>query len=420
MFDDWTVVCRWGRQGEDGQSKSFPHSSKWQAEDFIAKKVSEKLNKGGGKASYIEFQDAANGKVAPSAPSVAVPQLKLAEVARSQIAPQDPLVAQLITRLANENKHNILGNTTLTYNDTGQYKGLFSTPQGIVTPHNITRARSYLSDIGDALGGSQSVSTYEMERWVEDYMMLVPVDIGRERLTVSRVFPNLNAVRRQNDVLDSLEASLQLLSQGALQEALGEEAQITAEVPRVFDLTLNLVSASVTAQVEKMFRESLNRGHESSSLQVSRVLEVSIARVKTEWEKKGIPIGNVRRLWHGTRVANVLSILKSGLVIPPSSSSHCTGRMFGDGIYASDQSTKSLNYSYGYWDGGRRDKNCMMFVVDMAMGKEYIPSSYGGSFPKPGYDSTFAKGGKSGVSNNEFVVYRTNQVNILYLVEFSS
>ena len=140
---------------------------------------------------------------------------------------------------------------------------------------------------------------------------------------------------------------------------------------------------------------------------------------KAAFEADGAKLPNIQMLWHGTRVFNVLSILKSGLFCPPKSGSfHVTGRMFGDGIYGSDQSTKALNYARGYWDGGARDKNCFMFLVDFAMGKHYTPRNSYESLPKPGYDSTFAEAGKSGVMNNEMIVYRNSQVNIRYLIEF--
>lgn len=92
--------------------------------------------------------------------------------------------------------------------------------------------------------------------------------------------------------------------------------------------------------------------------------------------------------------------------------------MFGNGVYFSDQSTKSLNYASGYWDGKAKDNNCFMFLSDVAMGKEFTPSSSSHNLPKPGYDSTYAVGGKSGVMNNEMIVYSLNQINLTYLVEF--
>jgi len=116
----------------------------------------------------------------------------------------------------------------------------------------------------------------------------------------------------------------------------------------------------------------------------------------------------------------VLSILKQGLVVPPSNASHCCGRMFGDGVYFSDQSTKSLNYSYGYWDSGQRDQNCYMFLADVAMGNSYIPQGHSSRTLPSKFNSIFAKGGVSGVTNNEMIVPSTNQCNLKFLVNFSS
>jgi poly [ADP-ribose] polymerase len=95
--------------------------------------------------------------------------------------------------------------------------------------------------------------------------------------------------------------------------------------------------------------------------------------------------------------------------------------MFGNGTYFSDQSTKSLNYAYGYWGNGSRDEMCYMFLCDVAMGKSYTPLlwSAGLNLPKAGTDSTFARAGVSGVVNNEMIVYRTCQVNPTFLVEFT-
>ncbi|MGG2383099.1 hypothetical protein, partial [Salmonella enterica] len=82
------------------------------------------------------------------------------------------------------------------------------------------------------------------------------------------------------------------------------------------------------------------------------------------WNANGKKVGNIKELWHGTRVGNVLSIMKGGFVIPPSNASHVTGRMFGNGVYFSDQSTKSLNYAYGCAPGqkGGIEKSTFMFL----------------------------------------------------------
>jgi poly [ADP-ribose] polymerase len=148
------------------------------------------------------------------------------------------------------------------------------------------------------------------------------------------------------------------------------------------------------------------------------VYTVEIAGMMRAWEDDGAKLDNQWELWHGTKTANLLSIIKSGFLLPGATPGAVTGAMFGRGIYASDQSTKSLNYASGYWSG-RRDANCFMFVIDMAMGKYFVPPHSMSNLPKPGFDSTFAKGRESGVMNNEMIVYRTSQVRPRFLVEFS-
>jgi poly [ADP-ribose] polymerase len=153
-------------------------------------------------------------------------------------------------------------------------------------------------------------------------------------------------------------------------------------------------------------------------LDVKTVYSVDINTVSQAFKNDGAKMDNIWELWHGSATSNLLSILKGGLVIPPASSSHCTGRMFGNGVYASNISTKALGYAYGYWNGNR-DSNCFMFLLDMAMGNYHVPARYGSHFPVHGSDSTFAKPGKSGIQNEEMIAYRTSQINLNYLVEFS-
>jgi poly [ADP-ribose] polymerase 2/3/4 len=124
-------------------------------------------------------------------------------------------------------------------------------------------------------------------------------------------------------------------------------------------------------------------------------------------------------LWHGTRSSNLLSILKNGLMIPKANAAHCTGRMFGDGIYTSLQSTKALNYATDFWNkSGSANQRTFMFLCEVALGKMYEPTSRAVSFPKTGTNSTWVDAGKCGVMNHECIVYDTAQINLKYLCEF--
>jgi poly [ADP-ribose] polymerase len=159
--------------------------------------------------------------------------------------------------------------------------------------------------------------------------------------------------------------------------------------------------------------------HTSNNLSVQTVYKIEIKNMKQAFDKYGSKLPDIRQLWHGTKASNLLSIMKQGLIIPSSGSGHVTGRMFDNGIYFSDISTKALNYATNFWNSGGSSDRTFMFLSDVAMGKTYIPKSWtDGPFPKKGYDSTFAKSGVSGVHNNEMIVYRLDQCDLVYLVEF--
>ena len=131
-------------------------------------------------------------------------------------------------------------------------------------------------------------------------------------------------------------------------------------------------------------------------------------------------MGSVKELFHGSQNCNILSILKNGLIVPSCNSSHVTGRMFGDGIYAAHNSTKALNYSIGFWSssGGNKFNNAFLFLTKFAMGRKHIvyDSCYG---PPSGYDSIHARKGR-GLWNDEYIVYKLFQSSLHYLCELEN
>lgn len=62
-----------------------------------------------------------------------------------------------------------------------------------------------------------------------------------------------------------------------------------------------------------------------------------------------------------------------------------------------------------------------MFLVDTILGNSLIsngPKQYNKTNILPNH-SVWAKGGYSGVINDEMIVYNTNQASLKYLIEFS-
>jgi poly [ADP-ribose] polymerase len=174
----------------------------------------------------------------------------------------------------------------------------------------------------------------------------------------------------------------------------------------------------IISWVRNLYQSTRKSMHRSNNLSIKTVYKIDIESMRKSFESYGKKLPDIRQLWHGTKASNLLSIMRQGLVIPPSSSGHCTGRMYGNGLYFSSISTKALNYATNYWGGGGSTDRTFMFLADVAMGKYHLAGGGWGSFPVRGTDSTWAKGGQSGVINDEMIVYKLSQANLIYLVEF--
>lgn len=395
LYEDGTVFTEWGRVGMATQSKTYPNGG----ERVLESKEREKVGKG-----YTHLKTVATN----TSTTVNHSTTQLEQLAKQQIqAGSSPVLTDLITRLVKANIHTITSSTTIKYNaDTG----LFSTPLGIVTSEGISEARALLDTISTHLAKKDDVLLDAVSR----YFRLIPQAIGM-RFDIDALFPDAKAIRKQADILDSLEASYSALQAGRV-----TASGAAPEQEKVFSVKLELADAAETARIAKKYKESRQDMHVCAHLKVKRVYRIEIESMSKAFASAKA-IGDVRELWHGTKKANVLSILKSGLQVSPPSTARIAGKLFGNGIYFASASTKSLNYAYGFWDG-TVDNNCFMFLAEVAMGKYYVAkdTERNGSFPKKGYDSTWAKAHISGVKNDELIVYRNEQCNLTHLVEFDA
>jgi poly [ADP-ribose] polymerase len=401
-----------GRVGGQGQVQPVKHfRDERSAVRELESKMRAKL-----KDEYKEFTGVQAGS--PKKQPHGRMALELAASQQIRTNTQD-VVSQLISRLVQANVHSILKSTTLSYNEA---TGVFQTPLGIVTIESINDARELLLRIGKHIQG-QDFSSPEVKGLVESYLMLIPQKVGR-KLDIRALLPNDEAIEKQAGILDDLETSIEQVAQ--LKVQVGQEDQVEPEVEKIFSCEIDLEDdPAVLAEIEKFYRSTEQRIHDSYGFRINRVFRVKIDEMHEAYENDGAKVGNVSLLWHGSRPGNLLSILKSGLMIPKSTAGHVCGRNFGDGVYFSDQSTKSLNYATGWWAGERSDK-CFMFLADVAMGKAYVAKSSAEKFPVHGYDSCFAKGGETRFSsdygrrlqNNEMIVYQTSKARIRYMVEF--
>eukprot|EP00111_Clytia_hemisphaerica_P013719 TCONS_00040355-protein len=84
---------------------------------------------------------------------------------------------------------------------------------------------------------------------------------------------------------------------------------------------------------------------------------------------------NKRLLFHGTKMAHIMSILKNGLQIAPEGSFR-SGSAYGKGIYFSYDFETSNNYAQG-------KQNKYMFLCEVSLGKSYDKGRHhrGESYP---------------------------------------
>lgn len=409
VFPDGSLKTEWGRIGSSHQEKTFQYGNVDSAKIQFEKKIKSKLKGKKNEPPYVEVDvvDVQDINVSTGQSNTSLNDVILRVMGNSNTTVED-----LLRYLIQENKHSILESTTLTYNDT---TGLFSTPVGIVSRNTVSQARTLLSTLLDYIK-NETVETPEHIANIEKYLMFIPQYVSNMR-NVGSLFSTEDQIKQQASVLDSLDSSLDVVEKAQSGDsATDNDADVEYDSGIQTEL-LPLDDQKEYDRVNKLFLSTVKSQHRSKDLKLQRIFRVSIDAMNTAFEAKK-HLGNIQQLWHGTRVGNVLSIMCKGYYIPPSSASYVTGRLFGNGCYFANSSTKSLNYAEGYWGGGSRSRSMYMFLNDVVLGKYYTPSGTYEHLPKSGYDSTWAIAGKSGVYNDEIIVYNTSQCRPILLCEF--
>ena len=140
---------------------------------------------------------------------------------------------------------------------------------------------------------------------------------------------------------------------------------------------------------------------------------------------------NTAMLFHGSRSVNVSGLLRESFRMPKDLVNVViTGAMFsggGGGIYFADDWRKSAGYTslrssyYAAGGGSINNRGAFMFICDVALGNPFVaPRAHPYLGPPKGHHCVFGKAGKSGVQNNEFIIFDKYQQNMRYLVEFET
>lgn len=396
------VHTKWGRVGnENAQSKISSGGEK-----EYNKILNSKLKKGYVKTSInLDVEE-----------ELVNSSSNLLDIVMEQVQ-SDEESKELLKRLVDRNIHNITSNTKIKYDIKSGY---FKTPLGIVTEEGVTKAMSLLLDIQklienktfDNTGKSEFISKNEL------YFIQIPTKISTLR-DFNNLLTTTEKVTAQSDICQALLDSIRIIeTEKANQKAIVDGSKPIRE--KIFDISIHLLKdKNEWKRINDYFEGSKNKQHggHANSYFLQNIYHIKLEKEHKEYRSD---LNNQMMLFHGTKVANLLSILKSGLLMPKYSPGQATGYLYGQGLYFSKISTKSLNYCDGmYWNNASKQDKIYMFIADIAMGNYEVPKGGRNSKPGNGFDSYWAKGGQSGVINDEMIVFENNQIKLRYILEIT-
>lgn len=388
-----------GRVGTKGAPKAEPHYILADAQRAFRSKVREKVNKGYKRvdlATVTAGSDQGQKKINEDGVRGILDTSKLANKATSLPKP----VADFVTQLYDE------ANQAVSLSLTGSVKTDIKAPIGNLGINGINRGRQILNEIARGL---RTTHISMIERASIEYYNTIPRKLPSNlRVDTSWVLNSMERISREMEILDLYEDTLRMLPIMGLSDIDSKYMALNCDIRFVDDKeTMEYILHKVA---------TTHASNHNYRLKVKNAFEVNMKNAPP----LNSAVGNVRRLFHGSRSANLVGILSSYLKLPNSLGSNVvkTGAMFGPGIYFASECTKSYNYSSGSW-AGRANKypTAFLMICEVALGEVYkVNAPHHFLNPPNGYHSVMGVKGLH-LINNEFIVYRPDQVRVRYLVE---
>ena len=311
-------------------------------------------------------------------------------------------------------------------------------PLGKLSKSQIAKGFEVLEELEEAIKGNKRSS---METLTSRFYTLIPHSFGRQR---PPLIGDTNTVSLKYDMLSVL-GDIEIAQNLQKVEVKKEEEE---ELDHPLDLNYNVLKCGLKHLDPDSERFKLIKTYtdntKTSSGWNSGIELLDVWEVEREGSSDRFAehkdITHRKLLWHGTNVAVVVAILKTGLRIMP----HSGGRV-GSGIYFASENGKSSAYV-----GTSGDGTGIMFLNEVALGKQNVITQDDSSLKKAptGFDSVLAQGtqepdskgdvkidldgneiivptGKpkntsvqSSFYQSEYLVYKESQCCIRYLLKF--
>ncbi|NXY51062.1 PARP3 polymerase, partial [Ceuthmochares aereus] len=430
---DYSIWNRWGRVGEGGQSKLMPCASLEAAKKDFEKKFREKTKNSWearenfvaqpGKYTLIEVQSGETEVI------LQVDDVDGEKVCKQRVLPctLDKATQELVSLIFSSDM----------FRDAMQTMNIDvkKMPLGKLTKQQIAKGFEVLEELEAALG-EQHPPDARLEELSSRFYTIIPHNFGRARPPPIDSPELLRAKKDMLLVLADIEIAQTLQAQKVKEE---EEKEVAHPLDQDYALLCCQLSLLDPASREYQLIQTYVT-QTGCKLRILNIWQVARDGEGERFKAHDL-LEHRRLLWHGTNVAVVAAILKSGLRIMP----HSGGRV-GKGIYFASENSKSAGYVRF-----TSEKIGIMFLSEVALGKPYHITSDDPTLCKPpaGYNSVLACGqtepdpaldeellldgkkvlvsqGKpipmpaykdSSFSQSEYLIYQESQCRIRYLVQ---
>jgi len=310
-------------------------------------------------------------------------------------------------------------------------------PLGKISKSQIAKGFEVLEEMEGAIKSNNKKTLQDL---TSRFYTLIPHNFGRQR---PPTIASEEVLRKKMDMLLVL-GDIEIAQ--SLQKVNVKQEDDDGEVDHPYDINYGLLNCGLKhveqkSKIHNIISTYVENTKSSSSLKLIDVWEVERGDEDKRFAVHD-DLDNRKLLWHGTNVAVVVAILKSGLRIMP----HSGGRV-GRGIYFASEQAKSHCYV-----GTSNDGTGIMFLNEVALGTEKIihrddsslrvaPAGFdsvlaqGRQEPDPSKDTTITLDKKevvvpqgkpkptksangSSFHNSEYLVYKESQNRIRYLLKF--
>ncbi|RHY96826.1 hypothetical protein DYB35_009578 [Aphanomyces astaci] len=382
----WNVYSRWGRVGEDGVYRLWgPMATLEDAKRVFCQKFKDKSkNNWADRYNFVPKQGAyemveLDEKAAMVSTSDG-PKVIGDDSVPSQLAPPTQKLIRMIFDKA-------MFKSELVRMQLDPKR----MPLGTLSINQIQKGVAVLDTLRDFLDAGQ-VTTSHLQTLSAKFYQLIPHAYSR-----STIPPVLNTPQQLEQKYEMLSTLHDIVVAQDVEKALGDAAPTAKHSLDLKYAELNAGLDVVTPDdplhevILQYVANTKGTGGGGFSCHASKLVVQDIWAVRRTPEDQSFSsfdsTPNHRLLWHGTNVAVVAAILKSGLRIMPSS-----GGRVGKGIYLANMLEKSKSYVRPTHVDGH-NIGCL-FLVEAALGKMHEIRQDDSRLTKApaGYDSVLAKG----------------------------